>query len=983
MLLPWIRLSSLIARAAGYAHDLGKATKFFQYKLISNECDKKKDPIRHECLSVFILDTILNGNDEESVIKKWKELSNIERAKRCEPEWFHAPVSNWRMAVEYIIMTHHKIHDSGGGSNKLSWTGFINEPGSNTLITTEDDFIPHISISPFITVKKFLESISRLEREVDRMSMNGGLNETELIWFWRGIVIVTRVAMILADHLVSARGEPPLQKTHEIEKAIAAFNRKCKTKNRTRMLPGRIMLANRRQPLDWHMIEIGNLAGRHIYDLFNTSLPGLSPETCEGIMEPATDSRYQWQDQAAAELARFQPSQPMLVLNMAGTGSGKTLGNVKILCALALSRQLRGQVRNESVRFSTALGLRSLTLQTGDAYRDRARLGKDEMVCIIGDNITRKLHEAWIEAEQEKDFNRKYSISEDDGDLVIHGMGDYPDLPGPLGEIAKNYRNGTRLLAPPVLVSTIDTLIRAGEHYTQGHHAMALLRLWHSDLILDEIDGYDPESLPAVMRLVTMAALAGRNVIASSATLTSPLASALAQSYGTGYRMRSAMNSISERQGNTFSIGYVNDRVDVLTTDHDAAEISMADTARKHIGHGFSRFMATIKAEKAAMTKRPMLQSMPEDSCRSTGNQFENGVSSAIMALHESQSWRYDKTGQRISFGLVRVARIRTAISLARWLSNHQTRIQYRIATYHANDIMIQRSYKEHVLDRLLNRHDGNRTIEDDPMIESILRHGSHADDVAFIVIATPVEEIGRDHDFDWAVIEPSSMHSIGQASGRVNRHRLLPVEKPNVAILQFNSETITRGPSHAAFRHPGFERPGMDYGDHDMAKLLDWNDMEFIDGSLCHNIERHAMARLDQESLDHLLFNKHGQNQAFLAKPLGWMDIQVYRDSRLRNNKAKQETFIVNDEKGNLLWLSNQHKKAVEPPFPVQYVERSSHDWLVLEPNELYHLASTFNIPDHAAMAITVSIYSNVDINIMYDRSYGMITVAQNRETN
>jgi hypothetical protein len=226
-------------------------------------------------------------------------------------------------------------------------------------------------------------------------------------------------------------------------------------------------------------------------------------------------------------------------------------------------------------------------------------------------------------------------------------------------------------------------------------------------------------------------------------------------------------------------------------------------------------------------------------------------------------------------------------------------------------------------------------------------------------------------------------MHSIGQASGRVNRHRLLPVEKPNVAILQFNSETITRGPSHAAFRHPGFERPGMDYGDHDMAKLLDWNDMEFIDGSLCHNIERHAMARLDQESLDHLLFNKHGQNQAFLAKPLGWMDIQVYRDSRLRNNKAKQETFIVNDEKGNLLWLSNQHKKAVEPPFPVQYVERSSHDWLVLEPNELYHLASTFDIPDHAAMAITVSIYSNVDINIMYDRSYGMITVAQNRETN
>ena len=40
-----------------------------------------------------------------------------------------------------------------------------------------------------------------------------------------------------------------------------------------------------------------------------------------------------------------------------------------------------------------------------------------------------------------------------------------------------------------------------------------------SDLILDEVDGYEPKALIAVLRLVQLAAMYGRNVICSSATL--------------------------------------------------------------------------------------------------------------------------------------------------------------------------------------------------------------------------------------------------------------------------------------------------------------------------------------------------------------------------------------------------------------------------------------------------------------------------------
>jgi CRISPR-associated endonuclease/helicase Cas3 len=53
--------------------------------------------------------------------------------------------------------------------------------------------------------------------------------------------------------------------------------------------------------------------------------------------------------------------------------------------------------------------------------------------------------------------------------------------------------------------------------------------------------------------------------------------------------------------------------------------------------------------------------------------------------------------------------------------------------------------------------------------------------------VATPVEEVGRDHDFDWAVIEPSSYRSIIQLAGRVRRHRKEAISTPNIAIMQYN----------------------------------------------------------------------------------------------------------------------------------------------------------------------------------------------------
>jgi CRISPR-associated endonuclease/helicase Cas3 len=78
-------------------------------------------------------------------------------------------------------------------------------------------------------------------------------------------------------------------------------------------------------------------------------------------------------------------------------------------------------------------------------------------------------------------------------------------------------------------VSTIDFVIAAGELHRQGHHSAALTRRITSDLIIDEIDDYEPHAFVAILRLIEMAAMMGSNVIVSTATLPVPMVRSLVE----------------------------------------------------------------------------------------------------------------------------------------------------------------------------------------------------------------------------------------------------------------------------------------------------------------------------------------------------------------------------------------------------------------------------------------------------------------------
>lgn len=98
--------------------------------------------------------------------------------------------------------------------------------------------------------------------------------------------------------------------------------------------------------------------------------------------------RFRWQNKAykmAVELQQSTARCGSFGINMASTGYGKTFANAKIMYGLADSKT--------GCRFSVALGLRTLTLQTGTALRERLQLSTDDLAVLIGSQAVKALHE--------------------------------------------------------------------------------------------------------------------------------------------------------------------------------------------------------------------------------------------------------------------------------------------------------------------------------------------------------------------------------------------------------------------------------------------------------------------------------------------------------------------------------------------------------------------------------------------------------------
>lgn len=732
------RHAALVAGVAGYGHDLGKSNGQFQHK-IGNSAEKREsqsDGIRHEWISAWLFRALTGGSMSlPEVMALWDERS---MADAINKEWMPVSdrIASAEDAIATLVATHH--HAFGYGESKsIRKLAKVIRNVIHVKETTDEQKrrLRALGVTP--GDPRWIEHGETIRSELARL---GGIHEDDPD-YWHGVTLIARAALLLADHEVSASDQ-----THESKKTRPTLYAN------TAKVNGKSIL---NQDLLWHLSNVGKTAKRNVAMFANDDLPSLPLETAKRIMTRSPIPRFQWQDIACDAM----PQGPALVFNVASTGAGKTRANVKLVCAL------RG---GKGVRISSAFNLRALTLQTYDAYSEELELERgSECACLVGDPVVREIHDSLRDDESTKEELGEHDVS---GSEVSHELVGLDALPVPewLGRevdriSGRSQERATvlkKMLAAPMLVSTVDFLNAAGDMTKpNADHAHALLRMAHSDLILDELDSYDPESMVAVLRLVHVAALFGRNVVISSATLSPSLAEFAQRTYQAGIRAHRAMFG----QHVTAKVALVSDLAAPMLLDGDAAGFNAS----------YQDYLGDMTAGSGVRTK---VFRVAENGNSVDG--FHAAVRDSAKRLHEAHGW--DMDGTKVSVGLVRVANISTCLEVAERLVASDPRIH--VVTYHGREPLLRRTFKERQFDKVLKRKAGSEALM--ASMREHLKKFDQPTDAIFLVVATPVEEVGRDHDFDWGIIEPSSMHSIIQSAGRVNRHRLQDVTAANVVIL-------------------------------------------------------------------------------------------------------------------------------------------------------------------------------------------------------
>jgi CRISPR-associated endonuclease/helicase Cas3 len=605
------------------------------------------------------------------------------------------------------------------------------------------------------------------------------------------VMHLARLSLMLADHHYSSLGVDKDNKP-AAERAAFLHSGQSIDANTTRDKSGRIV---RNQSLIEHLLGVGHTAGlvAHALPGFERHLPRLANH--RGLRKRSADSRFGWQDKAfdaAIGMRETSRDHGAFIVNMASTGCGKTLANARILYALADPQR--------GMRASYALGLRTLTLQTGRSYRHDLHLGDDELAVLVGGSASRSLFEFY---EQQAEFGGSastQSLLEEDSHVLYEGnVAEHPLLSRALADPEIR-----RLISAPMLVCTVDHLAPATESLRAGRQIAPMLRLMSSDLVLDELDDYDLDDLPALTRLVHWAGLLGARVVLSSATLPPALVEGMFMAYRAGRRQFLCNRGRDHGHANAVP------ELPCLWTDEFGVQVqtcpddaSFAGAHRRFVDQRVTKLDQVEPSRLAELWPLPIKAKRKDDIRR----EFAARVHDGCLRLHRDHSDFDPKSGKRVSFGIVRMANIDPIIDVAHELHRlgAPEGMRIHLCVYHARFPLVQRSAIEHMLDTTFNRRDADAVWRTTWVRSALDRYPER--DQLFVVLASPVCEVGRDWDADWALAEPSSMRALIQLAGRVQRHRRKTPRTANVLVFETNLKHFEQlGSRNPAFIKPGFE---------------------------------------------------------------------------------------------------------------------------------------------------------------------------------
>lgn len=869
---------ALLAAVAGLFHDFGKAGMCFQQTL-KGESPHACQPYRHEWISVRLFQAFVSGQTDSQWLAKLEYLKSADEKDMLKglisdtPEKSSSPFSTLpplAKTVAWLILSHHRLPQSSPRvTPSLEYcSGWLERQLNadwNSLNHKRDwKARDHKNVWRFpdgtplrsAVWREKARQIGRRVKNIASLQQHGGLDNLFTVH-------LARLSLMLADHFYSS--QPPYLAWQDADYDVWA-----NSDRQTKQL---------KQKLDEHNTGVAHhalLLGRTLPWL-RRSLPAITRH--KTFRERAKDPRFHWQNKAwdiASSLRERSIEQGFFGVNMASTGCGKTFANARIMYALA--------DESEGCRFSVALGLRTLTLQTGQALQSRLGLDDDALAVVTGSAAVRELY------EQNNEDNNSAS------DETFFSCHHYVHYEGSMGSgVAQQWLAGepslNRLVSAPVLVTTIDHLMPATEGVRGGKQIPAMLRLLTSDLVLDEPDDFDIDDLHALCRLVNWAGMLGSRVLLSSATLPPALIEALFDAYRSG------------REAYQQACGIPGSPVTVCCAwfdEYGAQSQDMADVAMFRQVHGqFVARRVKYLPEQPRLRLGKLAQVAQESTERTAViSAVAETLHQQMLNLHQHHH-SAGKNGKTVSFGLIRLANINPLVAVAQALMAMPSPENYCIhyCVYHSQHPLAVRSHIETRLDGAFTRHDPEQ-IWQLPEVKQI--QASPYQHHLFVVLGTSVLEVGRDFDADWGIIEPSSMRSLIQFAGRIQRHRQLIPESENLVILDRNIRALLG--KNIAYCKPGFETETHPFNIHGLRELLPEAAYRAINAipRIVDDLPDNAFAALEHTRLRAALLDGGDKSDMIAAQwwrlPLTWNG-ELQRRTPFRRSSPQESFFLTMEE--------------------------------------------------------------------------------------
>lgn len=817
----------LLTALSSLLHDIGKACQAFQMRLV-NKFPKERNQYRHEWVSLRLFEAFVGGDDDTAWLTRLANLTPADdqtweaRLQRDGIDVTTRPFTNLAkaplaQAIGWLIVTHHRLPAlpyTSEGTRETFQLGLLNK----TLERIDAGWNErtdqgNLKTLPFywefkhglpVTTETWKKRASHLANRLLKLCQQPDKGH----WLANPYVMhVSRLCLMLADHHYSSLqgGASGRVKGEENYPLYANTERETGKLNQT---------------LDEHLLGVAQHSAEvtHALPKFETHLPRLARH--KGLQKRSKDERFRWQDKAfetAATMRARAENQGAFIVNMASTGCGKTLANARIMYGLVEPER--------GMRCAFAMGLRTLTLQTGKAFQDLLNLQDDDLAIRVGGSASKALFKHYEKQAEATGSASTQALIDEDSYVRFEGNHDNH----PLLKRVMHDPNVQSLLAAPILVCTIDHLVPATDGERGGRQIAPMLRLMSGDLVLDEPDDFDIDDLPALTRLVHWAGLLGSRVLLSSATLPPALIQGLFEAY------RNGRQHFQRNRGK--QPGKTSQDLPICCAwfdEFNQLQSDCSDSQNFMLAHQSFVQERCKQLAKVPVRRRCELLPLKLEGLQETQRhqKFAELAQAAALGAHKNHHSIDPHSAKRVSFGLIRMANIEplveVALELYRLGAPEGTRVH--LCTYHSQFPLLLRSAIERQLDQALNRRWPDKTqpepVFELPGIRQRLDCYSEQDHL-FIVLGSPVTEVGRDHDYDWGIVEPSSMRSLIQIAGRIRRHRSGECATANLLVFDTNLRHFKQT---TAFCKPGFENSQFPLETHSLQELLTKEEWEVID---------------------------------------------------------------------------------------------------------------------------------------------------------